>query len=332
MTRRRSIPRIHRWSRPLIGAIAALGSLNTGYITYNKLLAASVACPTEGCERVLESPYATVFGLPLSLYGLLAYTAMALFALAPLAINGENARSLRKSLEDKTWLLLFAGTTAMLLFSGYLMYIMFSKFVANFGVSGICYFCIASATFATAMFVLTLIGKDWSDRGQLFFTGTLVAIVTLVGTIGVFSSVGQAENIAGAEVIADAAGNPYFLIETTSGEAEIGLAKHLKSINAKMYGAYWCPHCCEQKEFFGKEAFKEFNYIECAEGGKNAQTETCRAVGAQLEKQGKKFGFPTWEINGQLYSQRLTPEELAKYSGYKGPQNFKNSFKACRQP
>ncbi len=332
MTRRRSTPWIHRWSRPLIGAIATLGILNTAYITYNKLNATAVACPTSGCERVLESPYASVFGLPLSLFGLLAYLAMAIFALAPLAINAETQRSLRKNLEDKTWLLLFAGATAMLLFSGYLMYIMFSKFVANFGANGICYFCIASATFATLMFVLTLIGKDWSDRGQLFFTGALVAIVTLLGTVGVFSSVGQAENIADAVKISDAAGNPYFLIENTSGEAEIELAKHLKSINAKMYGAYWCPHCCEQKEFFGKDAFKEFNYIECADGGKDAQTATCQAVGAELTKQGKKFGFPTWEINGQLYSQRLTPQELAQYSGYKGPQNFKNQFKNCRQP
>jgi hypothetical protein len=31
-----------------------------------------------------------------------------------------------------------------------------------------------------------------------------------------------------------------------------GFAKCLASKQAKMYGLYWCPHCAEQKEMFGK--------------------------------------------------------------------------------
>jgi uncharacterized membrane protein len=331
MTRRRSTPWIHRAARPLIGAIAGLGILNTGYITFNKLSSATVACPTSGCERVLESPYAVLFGLPLSLYGLLAYIAMAVLALAPLLVNPEEKKSLRTNLENQTWLLLFAGATAMLLFSGYLMYIMFSKFVSQFGVNGICYFCLASATFATLMFVLTLIGRDWNDRGQLFFLGTIVAMITLIGSIAWGASVGKAP--LDAATISDGAGNPYFVIDNTSGEAEIQLAKHLKQTGATMYGAYWCPHCCEQKQFFGKEAYKEFPYVECAEGGKDSQIETCKTVLGEAEKQlGQKAGFPTWQINGKFFSGRQTPQQLAANSGYKGPQDFKNEFKTCRQP
>lgn len=331
MTRRRSTPWIYRNSRLLIGAIAALGILNTGYITFNKLASTTVACPTTGCERVLESPYAVLFGLPLSSYGLLAYLAMAVFALAPLLVNPEEKKSLRTNLENQTWLLLFAGATAMLLFSGYLMYIMFSKFVSQFGVNGICYFCLASATFATLMFVLTLVGRDWNDRGQLVFLGSIVGIVTLIGSIAWGASVGQVS--ADAVTISDAQGNPYFVIENTSGEAETQLAQHLKQTGATMYGAYWCPHCCEQKQFFGKEASKEFPYVECAEGGKDAQIETCQRVLGEAEKQsGQKVGFPTWQVNGRFYSGRQTLQQLAESSGYKGPQNFKNEFKACRQP
>jgi uncharacterized membrane protein len=332
MTRRRSIPWIHRWSRPLIGAIATLGILNTGYITFNKLFSQAVACPSGGCERVLESPYATVFGLPLSLFGLLAYLAMAVLALAPLAIHPEEKKSLRTNLENTTWLLLFAGATAMLLFSGYLMYIMFSKFIANYGINGVCYFCLASATFAAAMFVLTLVGRSWNDRGQLFFIGAIVGMVTLITTLAVYSPIGQGGN-ANAATIGDANGNAYFLVDNPSGDAELGLARHLKQTGAKMYGAYWCPHCCEQKELFGKEAMKEFTYVECAEGGKDAQVEACKAIAPEIEKQtGKGFGFPTWEINGKFYAGRQTLEELAQNSGYTGPKNFQNSFKVCRQP
>ncbi len=36
-----------------------------------------------------------------------------------------------------------------------------------------------------------------------------------------------------------------------------GFAKCMASKQVKMYGAYWCPHCVEQKEIFGKS----FRYV-----------------------------------------------------------------------
>lgn len=43
---------------------------------------------------------------------------------------------------------------------------------------------------------------------------------------------------------------PYFTTEITtkSSPYALALAKHLNSIGAKMYGAFWCSHCVEQKE------------------------------------------------------------------------------------
>jgi hypothetical protein len=37
-------------------------------------------------------------------------------------------------------------------------------------------------------------------------------------------------------------------ISTESSPFAIALAKHLHSIGAKMYGAFWCSHCNEQKQ------------------------------------------------------------------------------------
>lgn len=37
-------------------------------------------------------------------------------------------------------------------------------------------------------------------------------------------------------------------ITTESSPFAIALAKHLHSIGAKMYGAFWCSHCNEQKQ------------------------------------------------------------------------------------
>ncbi len=325
VSRRRNAPWLHRWSRPLIGAIAILGALNTAYLTITKLTSSATACPTGGCEQVLSSAYATVFGLPLALFGLLAYISMAIFALAPLAIQGDQQKQLRDSLENWTWLLLFAGATAMLIFSGYLMNIMVSKFVIPFGINGVCYYCIASALFALSLFVLTLLGRSWDDIGQLFFTGVIVAVVTLVGTLAIYAPIGK--TVAGAYNIASGSGQVFFTVKDTSGEAEIQLAQHLKQVGAKMYGAYWCPHCFEQKKIFGIEALKQLPYVECAPDGKDAQTAVCQDIAAKAEKEsGRPFGFPTWEINGKFYSGQQPLQDLANASGYQGPRNFKNSF------
>jgi uncharacterized membrane protein len=309
-SRRRQAPWMHRRSRYLIGAIALLGALNTAYLTYNKFFGGTTACPTSGCETVLSSPYAQVFGVPLALFGLLAYLAMATFALAPLAINAEKERQTRTSIENLTWLFLFIGATAMLVFSSYLMFIMFSQFVAQYGAQGICYYCIASALFATALFVLTVLGREWEDVGQLFFTGAIVALVTLIGTLGIYSGIGASADDAN---IPGMAAPP---IQRDSGPSEIALAKHLKATGAKMYGAFWCSHCNDQKELFGKQAKKEMPYVECTSEGQNSQAALC------TEKQ--ITGYPTWEVNGQVLTGTQTLQKLAEVSGYKGPQDFKN--------
>jgi uncharacterized membrane protein len=301
MSRRRSTPWIHRWSRLIIAAIAAVGAIGTAYLTVIKLSGATAACPTSGCEQVLSSPYATVLGLPLTLFGFLAYTSMGVFALAPLAVNPEEKKELRSNLEKWTWLLMFAIATAMVVFSGYLMYLL------AFKIKALCLYCLASALFSVSFFVLTLIGRAWDDVGQLFFTGIVVGMVTLIGTLGVYARIDGPAPTTGSNGPA---------ITTTSTQAELALANHLKQVGAKMYGAYWCPHCHDQKQLFGKEAFRQVTYIECAPDGKNARPDLCQA--AKIE------GFPSWEVNGKLYPGTQSLEKLANASGYQGPRNFQN--------
>ena len=317
--RRRNVPWIHRWSRQIIGAIAILGAINTAYITITKLSKTVAACPTSGCERVLDSAYATVFGLPLSVFGLVAYVGMAVLALAPLAINAEQNRKQRTNLEGLTWKLLFIGATAMTVFSGYLMYVMVSQFVSKYGAGGICYYCIASAIFALSMFVVILIGRDWEDIGQLVMTGIITLMVTLITTLLIYA------NLPSTAQPSASGGNTGPAIVNTSSPAEVELAKHLKQTGAKMYGAYWCPHCHDQKELFGKEAAAIYPYVECAPDGVNPKTAVCQEIAPKIEKQtGRSFGFPTWEVNGQYLTGTQQLTDLATKSGYQGPRNFKN--------
>jgi len=80
------------------------------------------------------------------------------------------------------------------------------------------------------------------------------------------------------------------------------------SQSAKLYGAYWCPHCKDQKALFG-ESVKYINYVECDASGENAKPEECQAAGIT--------GYPTWIINNQKYEGFKKLEELASLTNCK---------------
>ncbi|MEM0982140.1 MAG: hypothetical protein AAGH78_17960 [Cyanobacteria bacterium P01_H01_bin.58] len=103
--------------------------------------------------------------------------------------------------------------------------------------------------------------------------------------------------------------------DTVSGAAEIALATHLTQIEAKVYGAYWCPHCHDQADMFGAEAFALIDYVECDADGVNSQYELCRS---KQEIQ----SYPVWEIEGQFYAGVQSLEDLAALSNYTGNTDF----------
>ncbi len=287
-----------------MAAIAAIGVLETAYLTIAKFTTGSVLCPTSGCDKVLNSPYATVFGVvPLSLLGCFAYLSIAILAFAPKSVNPETNKGLYSQIENRTWQGLFVITAAMVIFSSYLIYLM------AFEIQDLCIYCVSSAVFSLSLFVLVLVGHEWEDIGQLVFIGLLVAMVSSIGALGLYNSVKAPVTVSTPGIVPP-------LVTTTSGPAEIALARHLAQIGAKEYGAYWCPHCHDQKMLFGKEAAKLINYFECDPKGQNSRAEICQAASANLK------GFPTWEIKGQFYSGTQSLEKLAEFSGYSGPRNF----------
>jgi glutaredoxin len=173
-----------------------------------------------------------------------------------------------------------------------------------FGIRDCCPFCILSAALSTALFVLSLVGGDWEDRGQLVFSGVITALLVGVIALGWAASVGRPAVESGPGVAP--------VVRSDSSAAQIALAEHLSASGAKLYTAYWCPHCHEQKELFGRQATEKLDVIECASDGRNSQKQLCEAK--------KIEGYPTWEINGQLDSGVKPLAKLAELSGYKGPQ------------
>ncbi len=74
------MPDHHKRLRLVAAAIMALsliGLLDSGYLTAHKLFGTPLRCGiVSGCEIVSQSQYSTVFGIPLSLIGMLFYLTM----------------------------------------------------------------------------------------------------------------------------------------------------------------------------------------------------------------------------------------------------------------
>lgn len=254
-----------------------------------------MACPISNCNDVLNSPYGTIFNLPLPLFGCLAYLTMAGLALGPKLFKNPKTQF---SLEQLSWGLMFGLGTAMAICSSYLIYLL------AFELRTFCFYCALSAIFSFSLFLLTLVGRSWEDIGQLLFQGLAIGMVTLIGVLGVYNTTQatEAPPITG------------FQITNVSSPAGLSLAHHLQSIGAKQYGAYWCPHCQQQKQLFGKAAFDLVNYVECDPQGPDPQPQLCRQLGIT--------SYPTWEIQGKFYSGLQSLEALADLSGYQGEQDF----------
>ena len=88
-------------------------------------------------------------------------------------------------------------------------------------------------------------------------------------------------------------------------------AKCLKDNGAKMYGAYWCGHCEDQKKAFG-DGISELDYIECSLPNRQGQTEFCTQAGIE--------SYPTWEFaDGEKLTGKQNFETLGLKTGCTPP-------------
>ena len=76
---------------------------------------------------------------------------------------------------------------------------------------------------------------------------------------------------------------------------------------AKFYGAFWCPHCAEQKTMF-KGSEKLLPYVECSTPDSKGQTQVCIDKGIT--------GYPTWEFaDGTKIQNTQTLKFLSEKTG-----------------
>jgi uncharacterized membrane protein len=123
------------YSQILFG-LSLLGIFVAGYILSTRIGGVPLVCVVGNtCDVVQNSPYASIFGVPISAYGLVFYITMAV-----LALRLSSAPRLIK------WV--FPLGIAGLLFSIYLTYI--QKFL----IGAFCFWCVVSALVAASIFVV----------------------------------------------------------------------------------------------------------------------------------------------------------------------------------
>jgi uncharacterized membrane protein len=260
-------------------ALVAAGIALTAYLTFIAWFGEHPAFCGAGseCDIVQQSRWSTFLGAPMAFWGLLTYALLA----------RQLWRLRTRPSAWRTALLLAAVGAAV---SWYL------TAVSVFAIEATCGYCLASFGVMNALLVLLLLRRPahmpehaWAKSLPTpAGVSALIVLVMFLHFSGVFNPA------AGPE-------QPYLK----------ALALHLRDSGARFYGAYWCPHCQEQKEMFEASADR-LPYIECTPNGRSgARSMACTANDIR--------DYPTWILDGRRYTGVLPVAELARLSGFKGP-------------
>jgi len=122
---------------------AILGAADAAYLYIYKLTSNDLMCLGSGdCATINYSRYSEVYGIPVSLLGLLAY-------LAILGIHALETRN--RFFKENGNILIFGLSLIGVLFSAYLTYIEF------YVIQAVCPFCVASAIMIALIFIFAMI-------------------------------------------------------------------------------------------------------------------------------------------------------------------------------
>lgn len=270
-----------------ISVLSTAGLIETGYLTFTKLSGGDVACPLSGgCASVLTSSFSDLWGIvPLSALGMLAYGAVSVLSMSKILKPDYKLKNAISVTDDSTRTAVLAGGLLLGTTSAYLMYVLYRYFPGE-----ICPWCIGSAGISFSIAALAVAGLRPREREEAIAPGCGLIAATF---IFLSSGLGNPDASLARSTITELPYRQPEIAEESPNEA-IDLARELKNAGAKMYGAFWCSHCYEQKQMFGREAMKDFPYVECfPEGWKQGieMASECQAV------DGLK-GFPTWVIDG----------------------------------
>lgn len=120
--------------------ISFIGFLDSFYLTIQHFRQGIVPCYVfEGCDEVLSSKYASIYGVPVSLIGVVYY--LTNFLLAVFYFDTKN-----KKVIQLLRILPLLGFLATILF----------VYLQAFVIKSFCFYCVVSAILSTALFILSI--------------------------------------------------------------------------------------------------------------------------------------------------------------------------------
>ncbi|GMH46803.1 hypothetical protein TrRE_jg6998 [Triparma retinervis] len=263
--------------------------------------------PGGGCvTKVMQSPYSTIGPVPLCALGAIAYTVLLIASLTKSEPGHLLGKYLSASMAATSFALLYVLTV----------------------LSAPCPFCLVSA------FCSVAISAQWWGRGGLGGLGLGLEPLKRTGflaALGLAGGIAWTNIVDGGGVGAVTTPKPAYAdpasvarggqaappaatatatatataatAATANPAAPASLLKDLKSLDTKLYGAFWCSHCAEQKEALGPSWRSYVEYVECDKGGEGFKGQ-CK-IGVEKLK-----GYPTWTIDGIKIEGERTVEEL----------------------
>lgn len=255
-------------------ALAVLGMVLTAYLTGVAWWEGSPAFCTEGsgCDIVQQSRWSEVLGLPLAFWGFVLYAVIGLVAFS-------------RTPDLKRWQRLWHLSLVGVAISLYLTQ------VAAIALNAVCTWCLASLGIMTAIFATVAVRRPSAAPGLPWKTWLINSGVLVVVAV---TSLHLYYNSDIFRPPLDARVEP--------------LVEHLNQVDAKFYGASWCPSCQEQKQLFGALA-DELPYVECSPHGRGSPV-ALECLSNDIHS------YPTWIIDGERIEGVLKPEDLARHSGF----------------
>jgi len=189
---------------------------------------------------------------------------------------------------------LAAGTAALAATSASLLALLATVFTAT----PPCTWCLTSAGLSLSIAALFYASLPASGLRAAALPGGTTALATVLALHLAWSGIDPSAAAAagGGASSSSFAGLPYEepAITRPSPPGALDLARRLRAAGARMYGAFWCGHCYDQRQAFGAAAAAELPYVECYPGGVPPSgavpAPVCTAAGVQ--------GFPSWVLPG----------------------------------
>lgn len=219
--------------------------------------------------------------------GCAAYTAVTGLAAYHWAAGRSNAQqpsTSTASAHPTAAAALAAGTAALAATSASLVSLLATRFSDT-----PCAWCIGSAALSASIAAALFGSLSRPDLKAALAPGGCAALATALALQLAWAGID-----ASAAAAADSLPYAEPEISRPSPPGAVDLARRLRAAGARMYGAFWCGHCFDQRQAFGAAAATELPYVECYPDGVTrggpGPAPVCVAAGIE--------GFPSWVMPG----------------------------------